>query len=656
MGVKVSVIMPVRNPGGGADAGIRSLLEQSLPPDEYEVIFADDGSADGTAERLDVIASTRPNVRILHLEPTGSPMRGRNAGLAAAVGEYVYLLDQHDRLDREALHRMHARAVAAEADVLVGKLVRDNGAPATAFYANRERADILRDRLLTQLTPHKLFRKAFLDAHGLRFAEHSGPLAEQAFVMQAYLAAKVVAVLADHVCCRVGERRRSSQEPAATARELRALLDVIDRHTQPGRQRDRIYAHWLRAAVLRPFIGARFVSSSQDRAVLYRAMRELALERFPTRLDPMLPVHLRAVAALLRAGRLDQLVILAGLSRGTGLRAHLDEVRWDDGVLTLAIDAEIVGPDGRPITFTAEDDRLYWRPPLPIADSVLCPSLTDVTEDVAMARLNVYLRHTESGATHVLPATSEIVSRGEGRDARVQLVGDVRLDVGTAAGGHPLPRGLWEVHVRLYSGAYQARTRIGRVRKPLNCVGVVADHPRRLVVPCWTDDGELGVCVEPKSFAESIALVSLGASTARRDGHVFIVVPVPYVPPSGGPPVELTLRNGSREICVPGLVEPGIPGKMAGQLVAKVPMRRMPAAGYLGPGTWVPSLRTDGREVGLRFELEMHRGRRIMVRPSVAVEPALEPRRSVFHRAAAQVPGARHLVRLARAGKSRYRL
>jgi hypothetical protein len=659
MGVKVSVIMPVLNPGGGADAGIRSVLEQSLPPDEYEVIFADGGSVDGTAQRLDTIAATRPNVVVLHLDRTaGSPMYGRNAGIAAARGEYVYLLDQGDRLEREALERMYVRAVVAEADVLLGRLVRDQGAPVNAFHVSRDRADILRDRLLTQLTPHKLYRKAFLDDHNLRFAEPGGPLAEQAFVLRAYLAAKVVAVLADHLCCRVAERRRPVQEPTATARELRALLDVVDRHTHPGRQRDRIYAHWLRAVVLRPFVGARFVSSSKDRAVLYRVMRELALERFPTRLDTLLPVHLRAVAALLRAGRLDQLVTLAGLSRGTGLRADLNQVRWDHGVLTLALDAEIIRADGTPLRYSVVDERLFWRPPLPIDGSVLCPSLTEVSEDVARAQLDVYIRHTETGVMYLLPTTVEIVCRRDGDSSRVQLVGEARLDVGTAAVGHPLARGLWEVHVRMSGGAYQARARVGKLRSPLNCVGVVADYPRRLVVPCWTDEGEVGVCVEPKSFAESISLVSVGSSTTRRDGHVFVVVPVPYVPPSGGPPVELVLRNGAREVCVPGLVEPGIPEKMAGQLVAKVPIRRMPAEGFLGPGVWVPSLRTEGREIGLRFELEMRRGLRVSLRPSVAVDPAREPyrRRSLLHRVAAQIPGALLLVRLAKAGRARYQL
>ncbi|GAA5072674.1 hypothetical protein GCM10023259_072780 [Thermocatellispora tengchongensis] len=650
------MVMPVRDPGDAADAGIRAVLEQSLPPDEYEVIFADHGSTDGTAERLDTVAAGRDNVRVLHLDPSGSPMRARNVGLAVATGEYVYLLDQGDRLERDALARMYERAAATEADVLVGRIVREQGSPPAAFDINRDRADILKDRLLTQLTPHKLFRRAFLEDLGLRFAEPGGVLAEYAFVLRAYLSAKVIAILADRVCCHVAPPRRRPERPAAMAAELRALLDVVDQHTVPGKLRDRVYAHWLRTAVLRPFTSPRFLASSQDRAALFRTLRDLTLDRFPPRLDHYLPVHLRAVAALLRAGRLDQLFILTGMSRGTRVRAELHEVRWDHDVLTIDLTAEIVRSDGVPLRFgTDHEGRLYWRPPMPIEDTVLPPELADVSDAVARARLGAYIRHEQTGVTYVLPTTSEVELLRDGAGGvRVRLGGEVRLDAGTAAVGHPLQPGLWELHVRAYGGAYRARARVAGAEAPLNCVGVVTEHPRRLVVPYWSDEGELGVCVEPRSFPESIALVSPGASVTRRDGHLYIVVPVPYVPPSGGPPVELVLREGHQEIVVPGLVEPGVPGKLAGQLVAKVPLRRLGVDHSLGPGTWTPYLRADGRETGLRFALDVRRNRRVDLRRAVAMEAPPPGRRG--GRPRRRIPLLGPLWRFLGAGRSRYDL
>ncbi|MFI6817404.1 glycosyltransferase family 2 protein [Nonomuraea sp. NPDC050328] len=656
MGVKVSVVVSIHNPGGTADPCIRSALEQTI--DSYEVIFVDDGSTDGMAERLDAVAAVRSNARVLHLPHTGSPVRGRNVGIASARGEYVYLLDQHDRLERDALRVMYERAVECESDVLVGRLVRDSGPPLPAFESDRARADVLGDRLLGLLGPQKLYRRTFLEEHRLGFAVPGGQVAEQAFAVRAYLLAKVITVLAEPICCHLGERPEREEEPLAMVAELRALLDVIDEHTQ-GRERDRMYAHWFRSTVLRPFMTARFAGSSLDRSRLFGLCRELVLERFPDRLDRYLPAHLRAIALILREGRLDQLVTFANATRRTAVRADLHEVRWDEEVLVLGLTVELFDAAGEPVLFHAEDERLHWSPPdLGLA---LPPGVTDVTYAAGRARMEVYLRKEDTGDCYFVPVDYRVQRVPDGTGLRLQIVGEARVDVTGAALGEPLGSGHWEVHVRMYGGAHQARARVSRPEGPLNCLGVLAPMPRRrLVVPCWSDEGELGLAIEPGSFPESVALVSPGASVTRQDDHVFVVVPVPYVPPSGGPALELVLRNTSgrlREITAPAMVEPGVPGRQPGQLVAKVPVKRvLPGRDHLGPGAWLTSLRTGGAETGLRFGLEM-RGGEVSVQPVAQVDP--ERRRLLVHdsrlrRLARRVPGARHLARLARAGRRRY--
>ncbi|MFB9528997.1 glycosyltransferase family 2 protein [Nonomuraea roseola] len=659
--MKVSVIVNVHNPGNTADACIRSVLEQTLPPDDYEVIFVDDGSTDGIAERLDTVASARPNVRVLHLPHTGSVMRGRNVGVASATGDYVYLLDQRDRLERGALKLMYERAVECDSDVLIGRLVRDGGRPIAAFEVNRARADVLRDKLLTLLTPHKLCRKAFLEEHMIGFAVPGGKVAEQTFSVRAYLAAKVVTVLADEVCCHMGEpEERPDDDPLVVAAELRALLDVIDAGTEAGRQRDKMYAHWFRSTVLRLFRSTRFARSSVDRGLFFTTFRTLTQERFPERLDRYLPVHLRAMAVLLRAGRLDQLISFGADSRRSVLRTDLSEVSWVGGVLELGLAVEIYTHAGEPARFREDGDRLHWRPPGSVDHTLLPDEVTDVTDAVARARIDVYLRHQDTGDVYFVPVTSEAVRIHERGRVRVQVHGRARVDVATGAVGEPLPSGQWEIHVRMYGGAHRASSRISRSDGPLTCLGVLAERPRRrLVVPCWSDSGELGLCIEPRSFSESIALVSSAATVTKREGHVFVVVPVPYVPPSGGPAMELVLRDTSRkarEVSVPALVEPGLPGKAAGQLVAKVPVKRfMPGPEHVGPGAWLTSLREEDRETGLRFALEMRRGR-VEVRPATAVDPEYNPlgRDTALRRLARRVPGARYAVRLVRAGTHRY--
>ncbi|WP_433540326.1 glycosyltransferase family 2 protein [Streptosporangium sandarakinum] len=655
MDVKVSVVVPVRDPGTAADACVRSLLAQSMAPEEYEVVFADTGPGDGIQRRLEALSAARPNVRVLHLGETGSPMRGRNIGMAVAQGEYVYLMEQTDRLERTALERMYRRAVQTDADVLLGRLVAGRMPPSPVFEADRDRADILKDRLLSALTPHKLYRRAFLDAEALAFPDPGGRLAEETFVLRAYLRAKVVAVLADEVCCHVAERPEPPGDPYVQGAELRELLDVIDAELPPGRRRDRMYAHWLRASVLRRLGGGRFVTASaRERAATFTTLRELVIQRFPPHLDRYLPVHLRVRAALLRAGRLDRLLALAEAMRGTHLRADLREAGWRDGAFEMALTVEIMRAGGEPMRFVPYGETgLLWDPPAPL-DVDLPPELVDVTRAVSQARVEVYIRHPDSGLVHALPVTSSLTRCRHRNGIRLQAGTTARLEVDTAALGRPLPAGPWEVHARMHGGAHRARARVTGV--PGDCVGDLAGGSRRLVVPWWSEEGELGVCVEPRSFPESIVLVSTGTTVIRDRGQVFVVVPVPYVPPSGGPPAELALRRAARpdqEVCVPALIEPGVPGRHAGRLVARVPIRLAAQEGFLCPGEWLPFLRLDGGEEALRFRLRMGRTGRVEV-GGASGQDAAGPRYPLARRAVLRVPGVRGTVRLARTVRRHY--
>lgn len=385
-------------------------------------------------------------------------------------------------------------------------------------------------------------------------------------MLRAYLRAGNIVVMADEVCCHVTERPDPPEDPYVWAAELRELLDIIDDEVPEGRRRDRMYAQWFRTAVLRRLGGSRFATSSTDRAATFTTLRELVVQRFPPRLDLLLPVPLRARAALLRAGRLDQLVVLAGAMRGVRLQADLDDLSWDDGALILGLTAEIMQADGTPMRFVPYgDDGLLWDPPVLLDGFRLPPEMADVSQAAARARFEVYVRHEETGAIHFLPSKCSTVRCRHRNGVRLQVTGTARLDVDSAAMDGPLPPGLWEIHVRMYGGAQQARTRV--TGSPLNCTGMVADCSRRLTVPWWSDRGELGICVEPRSFPESIVLVSPGTTVIRQRKHVFVVVPVPYVPPSGGRPrswCSARPRAGNARSPPPRWSSPVSPGNWPG--------------------------------------------------------------------------------------------
>ena len=99
----VSVIVPVYNGAEFVAAALDSALAQTYA--DAEVIAIDDGSSDDTPA---VLTRFAPRVRVLR-QPNRGLSAARNAGLAAATGRYVALLDADDTWEREFLELAVAR-------------------------------------------------------------------------------------------------------------------------------------------------------------------------------------------------------------------------------------------------------------------------------------------------------------------------------------------------------------------------------------------------------------------------------------------------------------------------------------------------------------------------------------------------------------------
>jgi glycosyltransferase involved in cell wall biosynthesis len=93
----VSVIIPTYNRAHCVGDSIRSALAQTVPP--LEVIVVDDGSTDPTKE---VVARFGAPVRCI-CKTNGGVSSARNAGIAAAHGEWIALLDADDLWEPEKL-------------------------------------------------------------------------------------------------------------------------------------------------------------------------------------------------------------------------------------------------------------------------------------------------------------------------------------------------------------------------------------------------------------------------------------------------------------------------------------------------------------------------------------------------------------------------
>ena len=106
-----------------------SLLQQDLPPDQYEVIVIVDGSTDGTGSAL---RELRPacSLRIVE-QPNSGLSRARNIGIQMARGELVMFIDD-DIVCRPDVFRRHVEAHAGVEPVVVhGAIYGALGTPAS---------------------------------------------------------------------------------------------------------------------------------------------------------------------------------------------------------------------------------------------------------------------------------------------------------------------------------------------------------------------------------------------------------------------------------------------------------------------------------------------------------------------------------------------
>jgi glycosyltransferase involved in cell wall biosynthesis len=453
--IKVSIVVPVYNPGAHIEDLIRSLLSQTLPQDAYEVIFVDDGSTDETPARLDELAAAHHFIRAVRIPRSGWPGRPRNIGTDLANGEFVLYVDNDDWLAPEALARLYARAVEDDADVVVGKVVGHGRAISSALFAeNRSRVSLDWDPLLQLLTPHKLFRLSFLRMHNIRFPEGRRRLEDHPFVVRAYFAAgHRISILADYPCyhwvLRSSEVNASSTrlEPVGYYANLREVLDIVEVNAATADDRRRLLAHWYRSKALRRLRGRAFAQRDPDyNREIYHAVRTLVLERFPPELDELLSLPDRARSHMVRRDDIDGLYELSRFEAGLSARALVSA----NGTRVTTV-GRLRRNEGR-LRFRRSRDRVVWAPP-----TSLRPHLEQLDlEAVGATKALPLIRRDSDGAEYALPTTSALRLSPAARGLMPLVESVAGLEPGSAAGGSPLSPGRWQLAVHVSIAGFSA--------------------------------------------------------------------------------------------------------------------------------------------------------------------------------------------------------
>ncbi|ROS31208.1 glycosyltransferase family 2 protein [Cellulomonas sp. PhB150] len=496
--IKVSVVIAAyATPQDGLDRVISSLEAQTLPTDEFEAVFVDDGSPDDTLDRLRVLAETRPWMRVFTIPNSGWGSAPRNEGTRQARGEYTLYMDHDDSLYPDALRGLWEFAHANGSDLVSPKESKTNDAwwglnytwwP-TAPASSTNLADV-RDgygiQSIVPMVPHKLYRRQLLVDHGIAFPEGERVLWEdQFFNIAVYRHAKVVSVQADHPTYLWHSSATNSSHTFDPSREdfwtmLEKLLDFTD-ETLSGRafrnEREFMRAQQVRVRIVDRT--ARLLVSDAPEEEKVRAFdyaRRLLLKHSTRSIERHLPQKHRVQAGFLRKNQPDLFAQhhQSDLARTAQLEAT--GIRWSGTTAKISLQFRWTSRDKKTPVFRTAGDRIFVEASEPVKKALRERDL-DVTDDVRDMQVRVVARERSRFVSWELPVSVESVECREVAGV-AELYGEatVTLDFARAQLGAALEPGVWDLRWSMIFGGME---RIGAVAydlpvKPAALAGVTA--------------------------------------------------------------------------------------------------------------------------------------------------------------------------------------
>ena len=113
---KISVIVAVYNVAEFLNKCLESILKQTMPMEDYEVLIINDGSTDNSTRIINAYVENYFNFYSIYQENSGLSA-ARNTGIENANGEYIVFIDGDDFIEPTYLEELYNACVFNNADI-----------------------------------------------------------------------------------------------------------------------------------------------------------------------------------------------------------------------------------------------------------------------------------------------------------------------------------------------------------------------------------------------------------------------------------------------------------------------------------------------------------------------------------------------------------
>ncbi len=187
MEARITIVIPCYNVENYIDRCLESIEKQTLGMEAFQLVLVDDGSTDGTMDKLIAWQTKYPyQIRIIYNSKNRRQGTCRNIGIKSAKCEFIAFVDADDWVEPDMYEKMLYVADVGMCDVVHCDCGRDhefklwqtqqekcNGRPDRLIVIDNaeDRGRMIASNLLGTYVVTKLYRRSFLMEHRMEFPE-----------------------------------------------------------------------------------------------------------------------------------------------------------------------------------------------------------------------------------------------------------------------------------------------------------------------------------------------------------------------------------------------------------------------------------------------------------------------------------------------------